>query len=108
MMVVWWWMLWQVAEVATHDGGGIGSGGDDIGISNSSGNDLKRNDGLFEIIMVVEICTMIASFTIFSFEALYIPPWNLNLGNGYLKTKFTLLLKQTREINVGNSKIATE
>ena len=107
-------MLWQVAEVATHDGGGIGGGGsidcggDGIGISNGSGNDVKSNGGLFKIIMVEEIWTMTASSTIFSFGALYIPPWNLNLGYGYLKTNFTLLLKQTRENNVGNSKIATE
>ena len=72
-------MLWQVAKVATHDGGGsINSGGDGIGISNSSGNDVESNGGLFGIIMVVEICTMTASSTIFSFGALYIPPWNLN------------------------------
>ena len=57
-------VVWQVAEVATHvfggiDGGGIiDSGGDGTGISNNSGNDVKINSGLFEIIMVVEICTM--------------------------------------------------
>ena len=93
MTVVWWWMLWQVLEVATHDGGSIDSGAECIVISNSSGNDVKSNCGLFEIIMVVEICTMTASSMIFSFGALYIPPWNLNLGYVYLKTKFTLLLK---------------
>ena len=37
----------------------IDSGGDGTGISNNSGNDVKINSGLFEIIMVVEICTMI-------------------------------------------------
>ena len=57
-------VVWQVAEVATYifggiDGGGfIDSGGDGIGISNSGGNDEKINSGLFEIIMVLEICTM--------------------------------------------------
>ena len=80
MMIVWWWMLWQVAKVATHDSGGIDGGGsidsvgDGICINNSSGNDVESNGGLFGIIMVAVICTMIASSTIFSF------PWNLNLG----------------------------
>uniref|UniRef100_A0A7N2R348 Uncharacterized protein n=1 Tax=Quercus lobata TaxID=97700 RepID=A0A7N2R348_QUELO len=58
IMVVWWRILWQVAQVATRDGGGIGGGGsidcggDGIGISNGSGNDVKSNGGLFKIIMV--------------------------------------------------------
>ena len=47
MTVVWWWMLWQMAKVTTHDGGGsIDSGGDGISISNSIGNDVKSNGGL--------------------------------------------------------------
>ncbi|KAL0011350.1 hypothetical protein SO802_006458 [Lithocarpus litseifolius] len=53
------------------DGGGsIDSGGDGIGLNNNSGNDVESNGGLFGIIMAVEICTMIASSTIFSFGAL--------------------------------------
>ncbi len=66
---------------------------------------MKSNGGLYEIVVVVEFAEE-TFFHDFFFWAFLHSSTEFEFGLCMLKTKFSLSLKETREINFGNSQIA--